>query len=334
MERNGKMDILALDFGGTSVKYAVVNSQGSLLRVGKKDAPLDSKEQFVQRAVEIYRDFGGGTEGIGVSIPGYVDTVSGILVGSGAYRSLYGCNIRKLLGESIPVPIAVENDGKCGALAEVWKGALAECQDGVVMILGSGIAGGIIKDGKVHKGRNFTAGEFSNFLTDPCDPSFFGLAVMNCAAFGLTYKLCKKKNLAFECQDYSAELKGLDAGFQDRYPKSSEPKKQVRADGRQIVKWLEEGDADTIEVYKDFIRSLAVLIFNVQIIYAPEKVVIGGGLSRLPAIIQDLEKALADLYQRIGIGSELRAQVVKSCFLDECNMIGAAYHYLLSEKYR
>lgn len=323
------MNILTMDFGGSSVKYAIVNEEGRLSESGKKAAPLESKEQFVQTVGEIYQYFNQRVDGASISIPGYVDTQAGTLLGSGAYRSLYGCCIRELLKEVVPVNIAIENDGKCGALAEVWKGALKECRDGIVMILGSGIAGGVIKDKKIHSGASQVAGEFSNYLVKPNDPTFCGLAVMNCASFGLTYKLCKIKNLAFDCQDCSAELENVDVNFGNRYPVQAGSKREVKADGRQFAKWLEEGDSEAIEVYEDFLKSLANMIFNIQIIYAPEKVVIGGGLSRISGLIDDLKKHLEAIYQSTGMGTELQAKVARSSYLDECNLVGAAYHYML-----
>lgn len=324
------MNILVMDFGGTSVKYAIVNEEGSILESDKRDAPLKSKRQFVETAGKIYNNYKKSVDGLSISIPGYVDSVSGTLIGSGAYRNLYGCNLVSLLKETIPLNIAVENDGRCGALAEAWKGALSECSDGVVMILGSGIAGGIIKDKKIHTGWNLTAGEFSNYLVKPKEPDFCGLAVMNCAAFGLTYKLCKKKNLSFECQDYPDELKNVDVNFGSRYPSNTEPQLRIKADGKQLVKWLEEGDLEVKEIYDEFLKSLAFMIFNVQITLAPEKIVIGGGLSRIPGLLKDIQSMLSELYQGTGLGAELQAEIVQSRYLDECNMIGAAYHYMLS----
>lgn len=323
------MDILAIDFGGSSVKYGLVNGAGELIGAGRRAAPLLSKEEFVRAVEEIYRSFGDRAAGVSISMPGYIETETGTLTGSGAYRCLYGCSLREMLGDVIPVKIAVENDGKCGALAEVWKGALADCLDGIVMILGSGIAGGVIKNRRIHSGLHGTAGEFSDYLVRPEDPTFCGLAVMNCASFGLTYKLCKAKDLDLACQDCAAELQGTDASFGGRYPAKEGPKRKIKADGKQLVKWLEEGDETAARIYGEFLGDLAGMIFNLQIVYAPQKVVIGGGLSRIPGLAEALRERLAELYLGTGVGRELQAVVEKSRYLDEGNLIGAAYHYRL-----
>ena len=59
------------------------------------------------------------------------------------------------------VPVSVMNDAKSAAMAEARWGALADCKDGIVIVLGTGIGGALIKDGKVHFGKSFAAGEFS-----------------------------------------------------------------------------------------------------------------------------------------------------------------------------
>ena len=322
------MHVASLDFGGSSVKYALVDRDGVLRHTGRCPAPLESKEAFVDCVCAVVRQL-ENAQGVAISLPGYVDAGSGMLTGSGAYRALYGCNIIKLLQSRLGLPVAVENDGKCGALAEATFGALRGCRDGVVLILGSGIAGGIIKDGRIHAGREFAAGEFSNYLVDPKCPSFLGLAVMHCAAFGLTYRLCKAKNLAFDCQNLAQELFGVDAAFGAQFPAPSGVLQNVRADGRQLAAWLAEGDAAAEKVYSDFLRALAFMIANIQITFAPEKIVIGGGLSRIPSMPEALQSVLDEYYAGTGFGPELRAEVVRSAYLDECNLVGAASNFYI-----
>lgn len=320
------MGVVSLDFGGSSVKYALAGRDGTLRDTGRCPAPLESSAAFAECVEAIVRQF-EDVQGVAVSLPGYVDAETGVLAGSGAYRALYGCNIVALLQARLGLPVAVENDGKCGALAEAAFGALRGCRDGVVLILGSGIAGGIIKNGSVHAGRDFAAGEFSNYLVDPDCPSFLGLAVMHCAAFGLTYRLCKAKHLALDCQDLAQELLGVDAAFGGRFPAQPGAPQRIRADGRQLARWLAEEDAAAKQVYSEFLRDLAFMAANIQITFAPEKIVIGGGLSRIPGMIEALRRTLDGYYEGVGFGPKLRAEIVPSAYLDECNLVGAASNF-------
>lgn len=323
------MKYLACDFGGSSVKYALVNDNADISNSGKLPAPLDSKKQFVETVGMLYEQFANEIDGIAISIPGNVDPDTGYLFGNGVYTDLYGNSIIELLKARCPVRTAVENDGKCGALSEAWKGALADCNDGAVIILGSGIAGGLIKDKKIHGGKRFNAGEFSFALTNPGDRSLFACGFMNAAMLGMTYKMCKAKNLDLNIQDSSPALKMFDDMFAGRYPETAEEPQKIKADGRQMFKWLEEGDRDVRKIYYEFINSLSVLVFNVQICYAPEKIVIGGGLSVHERIFHDLETELNRYYTAIGIMPEMRSKIVRSAFLDECNLIGATYNLML-----
>lgn len=203
------MKCLACDFGGSSVKYAVVNQEADMESTGKIPAPLESEEEFVETVKKLYDQYRKDIDGIAISLPGYINPDEGVLIGSGAYKPLYSKNIVDLLRPVCPLPITVENDGKCAALAEVWKGALEGCKDGAVIILGSAIAGGIIKDGKIHSGRDFAAGEVSFLVTNPEEHNVLGCAFMSAAMHGLTYRMCKAKNLDFGVQDSAILLQEI-----------------------------------------------------------------------------------------------------------------------------
>lgn len=63
----------------------------------------------------------------------------------------------------------IENDGKCTALAELWQGSVKDTKNSIVLFLGSGVGGGIIIDGQLYRGFNFSAGEVS-YVTHQFDP--------------------------------------------------------------------------------------------------------------------------------------------------------------------
>lgn len=324
------MKYLALDFGGSSVKYGLVDGESAeITGTGKAPAPLDSVEQFVDTVGMLYDSVKEEIGGIGISLPGNIDPNTGYLFGNGVYTNLYGQSILELLKDRCPVPIAIENDGKCGALSEAWKGGLSDVKDGAVVILGSGIAGGLIKDGKIHSGMGFNAGEFSYIITDAADYSLFACAFMNCAALGITYKLIKLKNLDPDSQDSAPTMHFLDSMYAGRYPNFEEAPAKIKADGRQFFRWVEEGDPAATQVYREAVKSLAILIFNVQICYAPEKIVVGGGLSGSDRFLEDTRAELQQIYAAQGTMESMHSVVVRSPYTDECNLLGATYNLLL-----
>lgn len=322
------MKYLACDFGGSSLKYALVTDEAVLEQSQKRPAPLNSTEEFIETVGELYDQYSHQIAGIAISMPGYIDPIRGELFESGAYRPLYGKNIPELLQARCPVRISVENDGKCAALAEAWKGSLSDCRDGVMLVLGSAIGGGLIKDGKVHAGRGFTAGELSYLITDPKQYNDLGCAYMSVGAYGLTYRICKQKNLDLTVQDSAPMLTWLDSKLQLPYVRPDAPLQKIKANGTQFFTWLEQGDPDAVKVYQNFIHTLAIVVHNVQICYAPDKISIGGGLSLQERIFSDLEQELRRYYAGMGLGKQLHARVVKSRYRSECNLVGAVYHFI------
>lgn len=323
------MKVLALDFGGSSVKYGIVDENAVISESGNLPAPLNSIEEFTDTVTSLYEKYQDTVAGIGISLPGTIDPASGVLSGSGVYMKLYGLSVTDLVREKCKVPVAVENDGKCGALSEAWKGALQDCKDGIVIVLGSGIGGGIIKDRKIHSGKGFNAGEFSYMITTPGDYSMLSAAFMSAGMLGVTYKLCKLKNLDLSVQDSSPTLLYMDSLFASYFPVCTEEPKKITADGIQFFKWVSEGDEDSIQVYQEFMSALGALAFNAQICFAPEKIVIGGGLSREDRLIPDLLAEIDKYYTGYGLDDKMRAEVVASSYRNESNLYGATYNFMI-----
>lgn len=322
------MKCLVCDFGGSSVKYAVVDDNAVLTNNGSAPAPLNNIDEFVEVIGQLYDQYKEEVDGIALSLPGVIDVDTGMHLGSGAYDGiLKGVNVREIVKARCGVNVSLENDGKCGALAEAWKGKLADVKDGAVIILGSGVGGGVIKDGKIHRGKNFTAGEFSFIITGR-DYNIGSAAWLSVGMFGVTYRACKEKNLDFTVQDAPEVIAMLDTVLGSHYPSYDAPPAKIKADGKQIFKWLEEGDPAIQRVYDSFLTSLAILVCNIQVIYAPERIVIGGGLSLADRLIPNLRTEIQKICDADNIAPNMRAEIVRSDYLKEVNLLGAMYHYL------
>ena len=155
--------ILTVDVGGTFTKYAVMNDSAKIFERGKIPTPLDGKENFYSELHKLYKIF--DVEGIALSLPGVVDSARGILIKSLALNFCNGCNIVDELGKICGCRVTIENDSRCAALAEAKLGALADVDDGFVILFGTMIGGAFIKNHEVYKGFNNSAGEIS-FIRD------------------------------------------------------------------------------------------------------------------------------------------------------------------------
>ena len=290
---------LVLDIGGSAIKYALMSKEGAFLEKNKVKTPLDSIESFVEIIGKIYDHYKEDIEGIAISMPGVIDAERGYSHTGGFLTYNSDKEIVKILQERCPVKITIENDGNCAALAEVWQGSLKGCRDGVVIVLGTGIGGGIIIDGKVHRGRNFFAGEFS-FIRN------------NSGIKNNIDNLWGMNNGSAALSKFFAEKKGLN-------PED--------VDGFRVFESINSEDEEALELLEDFANNLAAQIINIQCILDPERVSIGGGISEQAILIDYINKKLEEQYDSIDFYVP-RITVQKCTFCNDSNLLGALYNYM------
>lgn len=138
-------------------------------------------------------------------------------------------------------------------------------------------------------------------------------AWVNIGIVGMTYKICKRKNIDISFQDAGDTLVKYDKLLKVDYPAvHTLPSKKIKVDGKQIFKWIEEGDEDAVRVYEEFLSSMVSLIHNIQTCFAPPKIVIGGGLSRVERLIPDINRELDLFYGKGCIPDTLHANLQKA----------------------
>lgn len=292
------MNTLVLDIGGTAIKYAVMDEKATIIEQNSMPTPHDNLETFIKTICDLYKKYQDQVQGLAISMPGNIDSDTGHIYAPGALLYNANTNIMEELHRHIDVNISVENDGKSAALAELWKGHLANCQSGVVLVLGSGIGGGIIQDRKVIKGNHFFAGEVSYLMTDLTkDVGMDNMFAMKSSTISLVMRVAKAKNINFES-----------------------------IDGKQVFTWIKEGDKDALKAFDDMTTVLTHQIYNLQCLLDPEKILIGGGVSKQKLLIETVQKKLEAMYNGFPFPIP-RAQVEACKYHNNSNLIGALYNY-------
>ena len=117
------MAILAFDVGGSSVKYAVVQEDGTVEDKGSFKTPSDL-EGFYEglRQTKAKLEKGHAFSGAAFSMPGAVDDARGVIGGSSAIPYIHDFDIKSALADVLGLPVAMENDANCAALGETWIG--------------------------------------------------------------------------------------------------------------------------------------------------------------------------------------------------------------------
>ena len=161
---------IGIDFGGTSIKSAVVEESRVLLR----GAPIDtqhhhSADSLVDAIVETItglRAAHPAAAAIGVGLPGFVDSVNGIVHSLTNVAGWSEVPLRAILSERTGLPTIIENDANAMAYGE-WKyGAAVGAQHVVCITLGTGVGGALILDGKLYRGATLAAGEIGHMSID------------------------------------------------------------------------------------------------------------------------------------------------------------------------
>lgn len=299
---------LVIDGGGTFTKYALMDEDAGILEKGKVPTPgyadhvKEDYYQVLDGIVKLYRE---QISGIALSIPGMLDSSTGYCVTAGYLAYLSDTAVAEELSGRYDLPVTIENDGKCAALAEFWQGSLKGYQNGAVVVLGSGVGGGLILDGKLYRGNHFSAGEYSYICARETQSGVLdGYWGMSGGAQGLAKAVAQytQKNW----QEY---------------------------DGIQIFKEANEGNPQVLRGLKDFTDSMAVQIYNLNILLDLDCVAVGGGISRQPLLLEYLQKSMDKLVEE----SPLRPispyipkpKLVTCKFYNDANLIGALYHYMI-----
>lgn len=306
------MNLLAIDVGGTEIKSAIVDADYNLSDWDSKTTPQDSLDSFIDFIEEIYLRYKDKVEGVAVAIPGFVDVENGVCNSGGALLYNAGQPIGKLLQERLGCKVHLENDGKAAALAELANGSLKGCKNAAVFIIGTGIGGGIIIDGKLLRGRNFTAGELSflnvNIEKDN-DPNY---------KFGTICNYCTTPALIKMYQTKSGD--------------------DSVTNGKQFFEKYHQGNSDAIEVLDVFAKNIAVQLMNLGIILNCEKIAVGGGISKQEVLVEKINEKMNEsglysfFYGANDIVEYLRPEVVNCVYLSNANLIGAVYSYLQQEE--
>lgn len=296
---------LGIDVGGTEIKYALMTEE-EILEKGFIPTPKESLDTFIEAIGGIYDRYADQTKVIVMSAPGRIDAKTGFFYSGGALSAfLTNVNAADLIRKRCGIEeVAIENDGKAAGLAEVWKGGLKSVRNGAVIGIGTGIAGAVVIDGKLHRGSHFSAGEFSLL-----DSNYQGLYLQNLWAIrGCTPNLVNS---------YATRVLADPATI----------------NGRVFFERLQNGDQTAKEVLDEFCTEFVNGIMTLQAVLDADRYCIGGGISQQPVLIETLNRKIDEIYAITGNAIPvIRPEIVACTFHNDANLIGALYHYLYELK--
>ncbi len=297
---------IGIDLGGTKIEGIALANDGRTLARQRIDTPrgdyartLDSISWLV---ADLERD-AGARGSLGIGIPGAI-TPTGVVKNANSTWLIgepLGADLEQRLGR----PVRLMNDANCFALSEARDGAAAGAGSVFGVILGTGVGGGIVIDGRCHIGANLIGGEWGhNPLPWPAPDELPGPGCY-CGRAGCIETWCSGVGLAND----HARVTG------------------TPLDGRAIVRAAGEGDAAARATVARHHERLARGLASVINVLDPETIVLGGGLSNVPRIAE----TVSELLPRWVFSESVTTRVVRNMHGDASGVRGAAWLWGVSD---
>ncbi len=291
---------IGIDLGGTKIEVIALDDGGATLLRRRVPTPSGDYETTLRAVAELVsaaqREV-GPVEAIGVATPGAISARTGLLRNSNSV-ALNGKPLDRDLSSALRLPVRIENDANCFAVSEATDGAAAGARVVFGVILGTGVGGGIVVDGRVITGLNRIAGEWGHNPLPWANKSERPGHACYCGKTGCIETLLSGAGLAREYLSRTGRKL------------AAEEIAATAASG-------EPGAAHSIAAYKDRLaRSLA----SVVNVLDPDVIVLGGGLSN----IESLYAGLPDLIGKYAFSDGITTKVVPAAHGDSSGVRGAA----------
>lgn len=273
-------NLLIIDIGGSSVKTAEFSKDGKLLSKRNFDVPA-SYDLMKAEIINIFK--AGDFSGISISSPGSIDTKTGQGYGLSAISYIpCGGNLKADLSAELGIPVAIENDANCAGLSEVHFSL--DLDSIAYIVLGSGVGGCMIVDGKVVTGSTFFGGEFGYIPYKDATYSMYG------GMIGLSKRA---------------------TGSDEIIP------------GLEIFEKYEQGIESFVSAVGEYYDAIASLVTILKYTQNPEAIIFAGAITNRPTFIAELTMAM-DKISNSNIDSNIKDVNVKiGQFGSDANLYGA-----------
>lgn len=304
--------VIGIDAGGTKLLGGVVD-EGLVVhhRVHRLWRGADRQEtlEIMLDAVEEIRAAAPDVSGVGFGLPALVDWESGASVWSN-HLPIDDLPFRDLLSERLGLPVVVDNDTNLAALAEHRHGAARGVDDAVMVALGTGIGGGLVIGGRVHRGARGFAGELGHIVVDhdgeDCPGACPGRGCLEVLASGNA--MGRAGELAAEAEPDSTLGRRRRAGGE--------------ITGALVTELAHGGDDQARRVLAEVGRRLGAGLTGIVNALDPEVVVVGGGAVAAGDLL--LEPAREVVAERALPPVAEAVRIVPAHWGEESGMLGAA----------
>ncbi|MBU8879381.1 ROK family glucokinase [Bacillus sp. FJAT-29790] len=316
----GERWLIGVDLGGTTTKLAFINDGGEILN--KWEIPTDNSNEGenitknIGRAIENkLQELGQNREkikGIGMGAPGPVNYKTGSLYNTVnlGWRDNYPLKA-ELEAETL-LPVVIENDANCAAIGEMWKGVGNGAENIVCVTLGTGVGGGVIAGGDIVQGASGAAGEIGH-ITSVAE----GGAMCNCGKTGCLETIASATGIVRQAMEILNENESHVGELANKYRQNRE------ISAKDIFDAAKNGDELAHSIIKNTAFHLGLALANIGNTLNPDKIVLGGGVSKAGDI---LLKPVKENFKKFAFPRVGQSTIIDLAILgNDAGVIGAAW---------
>ena len=268
------MTVIGIDVGGTTIKGAAVTSEGKMYKtftvpVSKYEKGVEVMERLAQ-AVNDYiaenKDEIGTIEGIGMGIPGVIDSKKGVVCASANLPLWADLKVKEIIEKLTGLPVKVSNDANAAALGEVRFGAGDNCETAIMLTLGTGVGCGVVLNGQLFEGNEGKGAELGHSTL------ILGGRKCGCGRKGCFEAYASASGLIYDTEQMI-----------EKHPESKMKKIAIqfgKVNGRVAFKAAREyEDPWAIKVVDQYISYLGEGLLNICNIFRPNLIILSGGVA-------------------------------------------------------
>lgn len=289
---------LGLDLGGTNIKVAVIEKAGNSWKViNEEDVPTQADKgpaHVVSRLAEIaakkQKEF-ADLSGVGVAVPGIFNADGTIELFPNLPGTWRGFQALEPIRSATGLPTAIINDARAFTLGEAIMGAALGKKTVACLVIGTGVGGGVVIDGKIALGANGAAGEIAHQIIK------FDGPMCGCGAQGCAEPLTNSSAIAKLAGTKTAE---------------------------EAYKNAVAGDEKALAAFKEVAYWIAITLTNIMVVLAPDTIIIGGGVAQSGDIL--LKEIRSAMNERAHLYPASDINVVPATLGFYAGSIGAALY--------
>jgi fructokinase len=280
---------LGIDLGGTKIEGIFLNEQLDVISRTRIPTPQNDYKAIIESVLNLIQEIKTEDCTIGICTPGAISKKTGLIKNSNT-QCLIGMPLREDLETALNQTILIENDANCFAMAETTLGAAKGFDVVFGVIMGTGVGGGIVINGKLHAGRTNIAGEWGH------------------------HTLHHNGNKCYCGKNGCVETYISGPALEKRWT-------QLTGEKQTLVKIIENLDGGKSQQWKsEFLENFGTGLANVIDILDPNAIVLGGGLSNIEFLYNEGKQAV---YDRV-FSDLVETPILKNKLGDSAGVFGAS----------